>query len=1119
METIDAFTKLFRGREDVWGSVEGKSNKEAVTFASYEAHFQGKRSLGVYPLLDDGTCHFFAVDLDEKNFDKALKIRSELNRLGLPVYICESKSKGYHIYGFGSEPLVAKDVRYVLLGMLDLLKISAEVFPKQDRLDETIKYGNYINLPCFGSTRQFQSAKKEAIPAQTALTLVKPISNEQLQKAKELVPPPAPVLVPLKPKEGKGKKEKVVSPPCVERMLKGVESGMRDEAAFALARHYLDQGDVPEEVLARLIVWDARNKPPLADMRILQTKVQSAEHGYAFGCNSIIEGLLSGFCVGKSNCSYFKKDTREKKKEGLIIERTFYENDTYLYEEVATVNRSYEVTGAEFLCYEKATGKITVIKEIAADEKTIWPIISEEIGYRAVILPAGIEEYGDTLKLVESLKAHIIKYTDLPDNFREFAAWYVLMSWVYGRLPGMAYLRFLGDYGCITGDSRVLLARGGQKKIKTLGSQHLEKICVALRIPNQRGPLEAAATRFHIYKDAPVLEISTESGKRLEGTYNHPLLVKRGQFQVWTDLGEIRIGDKVRVVTGIPGPHTTRRSLANCSLDYAGFLGYLIGDGGIKKNGYSATLYIADTECELLPLLIQKIVASFDISPSHRIRKAHGVGRKVDMHLLEINSKRIVSTLPREKRIPEIIWGATKPAVAAFLSWFFTADGSVYQGGRGHSGIALAQAWKNTELLREVQLLLLRFGIHSRIVEMPVTSQLFIRRATSIVKFAKEIGFQTEAKKNKLTELVARTNKLTRRRSPRQPWEKVTSIRDAGKATVYDLEVPEHHRFIANGFVSHNTGKSRSLDVIGGLCYKRMRLGGAITTAPIFRMLKKYEGSLIIDEADFDKSDTTHELVKILNSGIERGTPIMRCTKDDPDITQVFPCFGPKAFATRMRFLDEALESRCLTVVMEESDRADIPSYLAKEHNEAQQHLVAQLLLWRFRNMTRIPEDISEETDIDLGNIESRLKQVCIPFAMIFQDMPETLDRFRRFLQVYSKELRESRMDSIQGRLVMALFKVAASVGKEYVSIGAITKTAQEELKLDIRENTASRILHTMKIATERKRVGLTRGRYIKWENKLMIKLYRRYLNDLTPTPEEGSEEAQYLEMLGFVRG
>ena len=762
MSDVAAFASLFRGRTDASGSVEGRSLKEPVVAENYRLHLEGKKSLGVYPLLDDGTCYFAAVDLDVKDWKQALAIRNELGDVGVPAYIAESKGKGFHIYLFG-EPFVARDVRYLLLGVLRKLKVSAEVFPKQDRLDEVITLGNYINLPCFGPSRQFQTTEHKPIQTTSALGLIQKTPAAAVTEANKKVPAPRPAILPSStPTSKKGKPQgRIKSPPCVEKLLKGVDTGLRDEAAFALARHYLDQGEDAGEVLARLLIWDAKNKPPLGDMRILQTKVRSAEHGYAFGCNSVQSGLLSPACVGEANCEFLKRQVKEKKKEGLIVERASYEDDDALYEEVVTVGRAYEVTNARFLRYDKKSGALSEIKEIVEGERAIWPIISEEIGYKAVTLPSGIEEYGETTDLVKELKAHISKYTDLPENFLEFSAWYVLMSWVYARLPSMCYLRFLGDWGC---------------------------------------------------------------------------------------------------------------------------------------------------------------------------------------------------------------------------------------------------------------------------------------------------------------------------------------------------------------------GKSRSLDVIGGLCYKRIRVGGALTTAPLFRMMKKYEGCLIIDEADFDKSDTTHELVKILNSGIEKGTPIMRCTQDNPDIMQVFPCFGPKAFATRRRFHDDALESRCLTVVMEESDRDDIPPYLAKEHNEAQHHLHNKLLLFRFRNMTRIPEEISEVTDIDLGPIESRLKQVCIPFAMVFQDLPETLDAFRRFLRGYSKELRSARTDSVQGRVIYGFFKAAVAMGRDATTVGAIAKTCADELKLDIKENTVSRILHDMKITTERKRVGGGRVVLVKWDNRLMIKLYRRYLNDLTPTPEEDSEENQFLEMLEFPK-
>ncbi|MBU1173187.1 MAG: hypothetical protein KKD44_26785, partial [Proteobacteria bacterium] len=154
-ETLEGFRCLFKGREDAWGSVQGKCNKTPITNDHYERHLKGEESLGIYPLLDDGTCYFFAVDLDEKDFDKAKKIRQELINSFIPVYIAESKSKGYHIYGFAFEKFNAKEVRHILAHVLNKLNIKAEIFPKQDIVSEAVPYGNYINLPCFGYTRPF----------------------------------------------------------------------------------------------------------------------------------------------------------------------------------------------------------------------------------------------------------------------------------------------------------------------------------------------------------------------------------------------------------------------------------------------------------------------------------------------------------------------------------------------------------------------------------------------------------------------------------------------------------------------------------------------------------------------------------------------------------------------------------------------------------------------------------------------------------------------------------------------------------------------------------------------------------------------------------------------------
>ncbi len=94
------------------------------------------------------------------------------------------------------------------------------------------------------------------------------------------------------------------------------------------------------------------------------------------------------------------------------------------------------------------------------------------------------------------------------------------------------------------------------------------------------------------------------------------------------------------------------------------------------------------------------------------------------------------------------------------------------------------------------------------------------------------------------------------------------------------------------------TGKSRFLTVVGNLCYKAIFASGATTPSPIFRMLQKYAGTLILDEADWRYSDANTEIVKILNCGYSQGFPVLR-SEGESNEPKAFRVFGPKIIGTR----------------------------------------------------------------------------------------------------------------------------------------------------------------------------------------------------------------------------
>jgi len=214
-----------------------------------------------------------------------------------------------------------------------------------------------------------------------------------------------------------------------------IERGMvtpgRDVAAFALARFYFAQGLTSEQIFGILQAWDKKNQPPLHDDHLLETKIRSAEKGYGFGCKSILgDPFLSQFCIGEAKCPWLIESVKEKKKLGLIKEASRYETETHLYEEI------YKDNHASFISYELATKKIEYMSTIELPDVTLVPIDRGEFDVLdenyLVKVPSGVEEYGSTLDLVEDIKHYLKRLWDVePDYWYEFAAWYILMTWVY----------------------------------------------------------------------------------------------------------------------------------------------------------------------------------------------------------------------------------------------------------------------------------------------------------------------------------------------------------------------------------------------------------------------------------------------------------------------------------------------------------------------------------------------------------------------------------------------------------------------------------------------------------------------------------------------------------------
>ena len=189
-DKIDLFRRLFRGRSDVypvrWESqTSGRSGYAPACANEWRAgicekprikcgacshrsllpltdavifdHLAGQCTVGVYPLLEDDTCHFLAVDFDEAEWrDDARAFARSCEELGVAVALEISRSgQGAHAWLFFANRVSARDARRLGTALIShtcartrQLKLNSydRLFPNQDTMPKG-GFGNLIALP------------------------------------------------------------------------------------------------------------------------------------------------------------------------------------------------------------------------------------------------------------------------------------------------------------------------------------------------------------------------------------------------------------------------------------------------------------------------------------------------------------------------------------------------------------------------------------------------------------------------------------------------------------------------------------------------------------------------------------------------------------------------------------------------------------------------------------------------------------------------------------------------------------------------------------------------------------------------------------------------------------
>jgi hypothetical protein len=216
-------------------------------------------------------------------------------------------------------------------------------------------------------------------------------------------------------------------------------------------------------------------------------------------------------------------------------------------------------------------------------------------------------------------------------------------------------------------------------------------------------------------------------------------------------------------------------------------------------------------------------------------------------------------------------------------------------------------------------------------------------------------------------------------------------------------------------------GKTTFLTTVRHIVNRGIAAASATSAASIFRVLDRYRGTLVADEADFDARNTEwQQIQKLFLEGHTSGSFVLRAERngDEPFDVAAYNAFGPKVLASRRPFADPALESRCLGKTFRIVDQLDsrIPLFPDDAFKHEAQSLRNQLLLWRFRHFRNVQANPREH----LPGIGPRLNAVALMLSAT-ATLPEERARVHDLVRGYSEAMRERRRASFEGAVGSAI--------------------------------------------------------------------------------------------------
>jgi len=309
-----------------------------------------------------------------------------------------------------------------------------------------------------------------------------------------------------------------------------------------------------------------------------------------------------------------------------------------------------------------------------------------------------------------------------------------------------------------------------------------------------------------------IYTVETSSGFKISGSPIHPMMINKDGKSELKMLKDIKVGDNIlssseikyrgclEVINYIYTPKRNTEKYINIKKidnDLSYLIGIYIAEGYIDKTKYKIS--IACTE-DFIIKKISNICNKYNFSFKFYNGRIDIFGKGF---VLLFNSLGYFSTTAKYKTISKGNLKLKKTLMISLLQGMFDGDGC--NNYKNHSVDYTSYSY---ELLYQLKMILLSFGIHSFLIKKSNTLRIYSHRK----KFLEKIGFSLPRKQNYNNIDEIRENSYLKESthdnillSGMIDNTVLSVIKEKSQKNTYDFTIPESKSFYANGLLGSNT--------------------------------------------------------------------------------------------------------------------------------------------------------------------------------------------------------------------------------------------------------------------------------------------------------------------------